>query len=101
MQACPHCTSTRVVKNGHIYNGKQRFKCHDCGRQFVENPQKKVIDASTRELIDRLLLERISLAGIARAVQVSEPWLQAYVDAKYQGMPRQVQVSPKKRSIDR
>lgn len=41
------------------------------------HPQKKVIDQVTRELIDRLLLERerISLAGVARAVQVSEQWL--------------------------
>jgi len=36
-----------------------------------------VINSGTRELIDRLLLERISLAGIARAVQVSEVWLQS------------------------
>lgn len=37
------------------------FSCHMCGRQFVKQPQKKVIDGATRELIDRLLLERISL----------------------------------------
>jgi hypothetical protein len=65
MPVCPGCTSSRTVKNGHIHNGKQRFKCHDCGRQFIEQPSKKVIDQATRELIDRLLLERLSLAGIA------------------------------------
>lgn len=75
MPACPNCFSSRTVKNGRIHNGKQRFKCHECGRQFIEHPQKKVIDQVTRELIDRLLLERISLAGVARAVQVSEQWL--------------------------
>jgi hypothetical protein len=56
-----------------------------------------VIDPATRELIDRLLLERISLAGIARAVQVSEQWLQTYVNEKYAAVPRQVHVSAKKR----
>jgi hypothetical protein len=45
---------------------------------LVEHPTKKVIDQTTRELIDPLLLERISLAGIARADQVSEQWLQTY-----------------------
>ncbi len=79
MPNCPACSSSQTVKNGHIHTGKQRFKCHDCGRQFVENPAKKMIDTATRELIDRLLLERISLAGIARAVRVSEQWLQDYV----------------------
>jgi transposase-like protein len=87
----------KTVKNGRIHNGKQRFRCHDCGRQFVEQPSKKVIDLTTRELIDRLLLERISLAGIARAAKVSEQWLQTYVNEKYAKVPRQVQVTPKKR----
>jgi hypothetical protein len=63
----------------------------------VEQPSKKVIDPATRDLIDRLLLERISLAGIARAVQVSETWLQQYVNEKYAGVARQVEVTPKKR----
>jgi len=97
MPICPLCASSQTVKNGHIHNGKQRFKCRDCGRQFVEHPRKKVIAPATRELIDRLLLERLSLAGIARATQVSEQWLQTYVNAKYAQVPRQVQVSSKKK----
>lgn len=97
MPACPNCSSYQTVKNGRIHNGKQRFKCHGCGRQFVEHPQKKVIDQATRELVDRLLLERISLAGIARFVQVSEEWLQTYINQKYARVPRQVEVTPKKR----
>jgi transposase-like protein len=97
MPACPICASSHTVKNGRIHNGKQRFKCHDCGRQFVEYATKKVIDSATRELIDRLLLERISLAGIARVAQVSEQWLQNYVNEKYAKVPRNVQVTPKKR----
>jgi hypothetical protein len=44
-----------------------------------------------------LLLERISLAGIARAAQGSEQWLQTYVNQKYAKVPHQVQVTPKKR----
>ncbi|WP_422615185.1 IS1 family transposase [Gloeocapsopsis crepidinum] len=99
MPACPICASSQTVKNGRIHNGKQRFKCQNCGRQFVEQPTKKVIDSATRELVDRLLLERISLAGIARAAQVSEQWLQTYVNEKYALVPRSVQVTPKKRSL--
>ena len=97
MPVCPICASTQTVKSGRIHNGKQRFKCNECRRQFVEHPTKKVIDQATREFIDRLLLERISLAGIARAVQVSEQWLQTYVNEKYAGVPRSVQATPKKR----
>ncbi|WP_223300889.1 transposase-like zinc-binding domain-containing protein [Oscillatoria nigro-viridis] len=35
MPACPTCASCQTVKNGRIHNGKQRFKCHECGRQFA------------------------------------------------------------------
>lgn len=85
MPVCPNCSSVQTVKNGRIHNGKQRFLCHECGLTFVEHPQKKVVESALRELIDRLLLEGISLAGIARAVQVSEQWLQTYVNEKYAG----------------
>lgn len=101
MPPCPDCASERIVKNGRIHTGKQRYLCRNCGRQFVENPTNKTIDTPTRELIDRLLLERLSMAGIARAVQVSEQWLQAYVTCKASQTPTQVTVWPKKRPLDR
>lgn len=46
-------------------------------------------------MIDRLLLEKIPLAGIARVMQISEDWLQRYVNTFYQTVPQQVQVMPK------
>jgi transposase-like protein len=88
------------VKNGHIHRGKQRFKSDECGRQFVENPDLKVIDPATKELIDRLLLERLSLVGITRALKVSEQWLQDYVNRKYAQVPRTAQASSKKRKAN-
>lgn len=94
---CPACDSTHIVKNGKIHNGKQNFKCRNCGRQFVQDPQNKIIDQATKDLIDKLLLEKIPLAGIARVAGVSEPWLQNYVNAKYEAVPQQVEVSAKKR----
>ena len=69
---CPRCQSNHVVKNGRIHTGQQNFKCKGCSRQFVQNLTKKVIEQETRDLIDKLLLERLSLAGIARATGVSE-----------------------------
>ena len=97
---CPVCQSNHIVRNGKIHNGKQNFKCRDCGRQFVENPQQKLIALNTKDLIDKLLLEKIPLAGIARVTCVSEPWLQKYVNTKYEGVVQQVEVRSKKRSID-
>ena len=92
---CPRCYSHHIVKNGRIHHKKPKFQCQICQRQFVENSTKKVIDPETKELIERLLLEKIPLAGIARAVQVSETWLQKYVNGKYARVSQQVKVSDK------
>ena len=100
MLNCPQCNGQQIVKNGHIHNGKQRFKCQDCGRQFIENPTKIVISDEKKAWIDRLLLERIALAGIARVAQVSEKCLQDYVNARYAEVPRQVHISAKKKQVN-
>ena len=96
---CPRCDSINIVKNGSIHNGKKKFKCKDCGRQFVKNPAKKQINKATKELIDRLLLERVALAGIARVTGVSERWLQTYVNKKYEKVEKQVKVKEKKKLV--
>ena len=95
--SCPSCASKRITKNGCIHNGKQNHKCKDCGRQFVEHPQNKIISQATKELIDKLLLEKLPLAGIARVADVSEPWLQSYVNQKYEAVPKRVESRLKKR----
>lgn len=56
-----------------------------------------MISQAKKDLIDKLLLERISLAGIARVAGVSELWLQKYVNAKYESVPQQVQIRSKKK----
>ncbi|WP_445248121.1 IS1 family transposase [Microcoleus sp. OTE_8_concoct_300] len=94
---CPECGSNHIVKNGRIHNKKPKYKCQSCGRQFVENPTNKVISSETKDLIDRLLLEKISLAGIARSTGVSQKWLQDYVNNKYASIERTVKVKPKKK----
>jgi IS1 family transposase/transposase-like protein len=97
MPNCPSCESKDVVKNGFIHNGIQNHKCKACGRQFVEAPRQKIISEETKALIDKLLLEKIPLAGIARVCEVSETWLQDYVNRKYEAIPQQVNVSAKKK----
>jgi insertion element IS1 protein InsB len=88
-----------MVKNGKIHNIKQNHKCRFCGRQFVLQPQKKLVSPETRALMDCLLLEPISLVGIDRAAQVSETWPQAYVNDKYDQIPQTVTVTSKKGSL--
>jgi hypothetical protein len=62
---CSKCHSSQFVKKGHTHYGKQRFRCQKCGRQFVPNPSRQPISQETRDLIDKLLKERLSLAAMA------------------------------------
>ena len=78
-KVCPQCTSSRYKKNGHIQNGKQNHHCHDCGRQFVRCCEQYLISNDKRGLIERLLVERISLRGICRAVGVTLKWLLGFL----------------------
>jgi transposase-like protein len=94
---CPKCQGTQVIKNGTIHNGKSKWKCKKCGRQFVLNPTQRRISDETKQTIDKLLLERISLAGIVRVTGVSLRSLQSYVNAKYAAIPRSVSVTEQKR----
>lgn len=89
---CPTCSSTNLKLNGHIHNGKQNRLCKDCGRQFVVEREKRLISDSDKSLIDKLLLEKISLAGIARVAQVSQVWLQGYVSELYAAQPEDLNV---------
>lgn len=75
--------------------GKQNYKCRDCNRQFVEDPQGQQKDKDSRRLVDLLLLEKIPLAGIARATSVSASWLQDYVNTCYAVVPQVAKVIPK------
>jgi IS1 family transposase len=78
---CPQCKSPRYKKNGHIHNGKQNHQCHGCGRQFVQCFEQYLIVEDKRRLIARLLVERISLRGICRAVGVTLKWIWLAMDA--------------------
>jgi len=54
-----------------MHNGKQHHHCHNCGRQCVDCFAQYLIAEDKRLLIERLLLERLALRGICRAVGVT------------------------------
>lgn len=84
---CPSCNSSTIKKNGHIHNGKQNHRCLACGRQFVLNPQNKLIPEETREQVRQALLERVSLEGICRIFSVSMTWLLQFIDEVIADLP--------------
>ena len=84
---CTQCQSQTVRKNGSIHSGKQKYKCLACHKQFVEEPQNKIISDDIKERIRRSLLERVSLEGICRIFDVSMPWLLGFMEKTFQSLP--------------
>mmetsp|Transcript_3131 Transcript_3131/g.1844 ORF Transcript_3131/g.1844 Transcript_3131/m.1844 type:complete len:175 (-) Transcript_3131:6545-7069(-) len=63
------------------------------GDTFMLNvPSKKKIGVETKELIDKLLLEKTPLSGIVIVAEVSETWLQNYVNKKYEKIDSQLKI---------
>src|SRR5579884_607197 len=86
---CSRCAATHVVRNGLNSAGTPTFRCRGCGHRFVANPRKGPVPQEKRDLIGRLLLERLSLRAIVRSVGVSRSWLQGFVNHLYAQTPWQ------------
>ncbi len=89
---CPSCGSPGFVRNGFNRHGDQNHRCLECRRQFVLDPQNKIVSYETRELIRKLLLERLSLQGICRVAGVSQKWLLGFIQEEYAQVPRDLNV---------
>ncbi len=85
--ACPHCHVLVARKNGSTSVGKQKFQCLSCLKQFVEDPQNKIIPPDTKERIRRSLIEKVSLEGICRIFDVSMTWLLEFMQQTFKALP--------------
>ncbi len=65
---CPHCGSEALVRDGHAPNGKQKYRCHGCGRRSRENPNA--------------YQERSSLRGLTRTFGVSRATVSSWIKKK-------------------
>ena len=86
-ERCPRCLGTNIKKNGYTSSLKQLNKCKDCKYKFVKGGQEWQVSLPDKSLIKRLLLERISLRGICRVMQISKTWLLHYIKELYAELP--------------
>src|SRR4051812_40077622 len=80
---CPRCHATHVVRNGTLRSGSPQLLCRGCGRRFVAAAKKGPVHDDRKDLIRRLLLERLGPRAIARVAGVSRSWLQGFVNGLY------------------
>jgi IS1 family transposase len=71
-----------MVKNGHDYKGAQKYHCKQCGSYGTLQAQHGY-DARTHGQVQRAVLERVSLRGIARIFGLSRRtvarWIEQWV----------------------
>lgn len=72
-----------MVRNGLSHSGTPGFRCRKCDRRFVAAPKNGPVPEATKDLVRRLLAERMGIRAIARAVGVSRSWVQGFVNALY------------------
>ena len=71
MITCPRCPARDIKKNGTTANGKQRYRCRRCGRQFIARYTYQGRDPTVRRLIVPLALNGRGVRDTARALGVS------------------------------
>src|SRR5262249_30391472 len=80
---CPHCASSKLVKNGHDYKGGQKYRCKNCNRYGTLQAQSGY-SHEVRDQVKRALVERVSLRGIGRIFALSRRtvsrWLQRWTE---------------------
>jgi transposase-like protein len=81
--SCPRCSSARVNKNGRS-DGKQRFICKDCRRQFAESVGYA---AETRQLCLKMYLNGLSFRAIERVTGISRTTIMLWVKQAAQDLP--------------
>ena len=84
---CPHCTSTHLVKYGFAPDGRQRFKCHTCGKQHREHPRSNAYTPEEQDTILNAAQERSSLRGLTRTFGVSRQTVTSWIKKKRLAYP--------------
>jgi IS1 family transposase len=74
--------------------GSKTIAVNSVAGPFILQPDNTVITEEQHRLIERLLLERISLRGICRAVGVGLQWLLQFMVERFQAAPEHLYAEP-------
>ncbi len=76
MRSGPRCQSRNVIKNDTSTMGKPNLPAKTVNDSSWEARNNVDYQSRQKALVDRWLLERVSLGGIVRGTGVSARWLQ-------------------------
>ncbi len=67
---CPKCSSEAYCKDGFI-QGRQRYKCKQCGYRYTVHHKSDVKSAATRRMALEMYLEGLGFRAIGRLLRIS------------------------------
>jgi len=80
LRKCPHCASDRIVKNGHNPQGKQQYRCKQCGKTGVLNPSRRYSPEDKERILSAYYHHpNPSVRGIARSYGVTRETISAWL----------------------
>ena len=68
---CAICDSEDVVRNGKQANGKQRYKCKECGKTFQNEYTNNASKPETKLTIIKMSLNGSGIRDISRVLGIS------------------------------
>ena len=85
---CPVCSSLNIKKNGINKQGKQRYRCKECARQFILKYSYRAYLKYIRELIVPMCLNGSGIRDISRVLRVSATTVMKVIDREAKNLPK-------------
>ena len=76
---CKYCNSVEYVKNGFVYE-KQRYKCKDCGRNFIEGDERQKYTQADHLKVIKLYLENCGIRSIERLTGIRNSQISKWIE---------------------
>lgn len=84
---CPACSSLNIKKNGINKQTKQRYRCNDCGKQFILKYSYRAYLKQIRELIVPMCLNGSGIRDTARVLRVSATTVMRVISEQAKRLP--------------
>jgi len=73
--ACPGCSSTSLLRWGRGAAGRQKYRCRDCGRQFVPGSEH-LLEPAKKAIVLNLISAGVEPSKIREAIpDISLRWI--------------------------
>jgi IS1 family transposase/transposase-like protein len=84
---CPACSSLNIKKNGTNKQTKQRYRCNDCGKQFILKYSYRAYLKYVRELVVPMCLNGSGIRDTARVLRVSATTVMKLIREQAENLP--------------